>query len=208
MIPNVIVQTSKYTPNKYRVEKLKEYAPGWRYEHFKDNDIISFFKNNPDSEFPDLENKFHSFISGPHKADLFRFYYLYKNGGVYIDTDCMLYSNINSIIKDYKFVSGETNPSQAFNGFICSEPNNVIIYNTLKYIYQIDISTLKNDYHAVCKEFMKIILTHKDDSVELLKEHFVEDGVSTIRNSLGQHKLSHFYKTKIIPITFLTRTIN
>ena len=41
---------------------------------------------------------------GAHKADLFRYYYLYINGGVYIDSDLMITTNIENIILNYDLV--------------------------------------------------------------------------------------------------------
>lgn len=206
VIPKIIIQTSKYLPNRYRVEKLKEYSLGYSYEHYTDEEIITFFRNNPDIEFREIENKFYNFKLGQHKADLFRYYYLYKKGGVYIDIDCILYDDIDSIIKNYKFVGVDSGDDKAFNGFICCEPNNLIMYHALKHIYFIDVDNLENDYHIFCRELSKIISIYKDSSVDLLQEHFIDDGISTIKNNLGEHKLSHFYKTKIIPITFITKT--
>ena len=45
--------------------------------------------------------KYNSIKLGTHRADLFRYYYLYINGGIFIDSDAMIETDIENIIKDY-----------------------------------------------------------------------------------------------------------
>ena len=59
--------------------------PGWTYEHYTDAEIIRFFQQNPIHELPNVIEKFYSLQYGEHRADLFRYYFLYLNGGVYMD---------------------------------------------------------------------------------------------------------------------------
>src|SRR6056300_623721 len=106
MIPKVIVQTSrKEKPEEYVVNMIKKRSIGWNYKHYNDKEVIQFFQENPLSEFPNVIEKFFSFSYGEHRADLFRYYYLYVNGGVYFDTDAMIERNIDNIVKDYEFCS-------------------------------------------------------------------------------------------------------
>jgi len=89
-IPKVIIQTSKLRPPKYIIELIKSKSEGWEYKHFTDEDIIEFMDNNPIEEFPKCPEIFHSFKMGQHKADFFRYYYLYIKGGVYVDSDLII----------------------------------------------------------------------------------------------------------------------
>jgi FkbM family methyltransferase len=72
----------------------------WTIEWFDDDAIIKFFKDNPLPEFPNVIDVFHSFTYGPHKSDLFRYYYLYLNGGFFIDSDVMTHVHMNEIYSD------------------------------------------------------------------------------------------------------------
>jgi mannosyltransferase OCH1-like enzyme len=206
-IPEIFIQTSKKPPNFYRVAKIKEYCHNWEYQHYVDEDIINFFRQNPDNQFPDIEEKFNNFTLGQHKADLFRYYYLYKKGGVYMDTDCMLYINIYDIIQNYRFVSVQSNKDMAFNGFIATVPNHVIMLRALHHMYHFPINspTEPPPYHTFCTQFMKIIKQHKDDTVYLLQEHINENN-SEIKTIDGIHMLTHYYKTKKFPVTFMTKS--
>jgi hypothetical protein len=129
-------------------------SPEWRYLHFLDSDIIHFFKANPLKEFSDIVEKFNSIKQGEHKADLFRYYFLYVKGGVFMDSDAMIYQPIDSIIKDYKFFSvrSVTVPGTIFQGILGAEPENMIIYNALRSVYTMDVSQLQSDYHILCKQ--------------------------------------------------------
>jgi mannosyltransferase OCH1-like enzyme len=48
-------------------------------------------------EFPNIAEVFHSFEKGEHKSDLFRYYFLYVKGGVFMDTDAMIEVDIDTI---------------------------------------------------------------------------------------------------------------
>ena len=61
-----------------------------------DNEIIEFFKNNKLDEFPNIIEKFYSMPTGAHKADLFRYYFLYiTQVNTYISFNLRLKTNIS-----------------------------------------------------------------------------------------------------------------
>lgn len=80
---------------------IKDNAKDYVYNHFNDKEIIQFFISHPLSEFPNIINKFNHFTKGQHKADIFRYYYLYINGGIFLDSDAMIEVDIETIIDDY-----------------------------------------------------------------------------------------------------------
>jgi mannosyltransferase OCH1-like enzyme len=164
-IPSILFQTSKGPPLSYAVKQLKERAIGWDYMHFTDKDILQFFKENPLKDFPRIAEVFHSYEKGEHKADLFRYYFLYVKGGVFIDTDAMLQVDLDEIARDYEFFSVESkyiNPKSIFQGLIGSMPKNKIIYEALKDMYHITKETLK-DYFIIVKHLYPIVQKYKKD---------------------------------------------
>ena len=184
MIPKIIIQTSEYKPQKYVIDKIFEQVSSeYKYLHFVDSEIIEFFNNHFDPEFPDIIQKFNNMQKGCYKADLFRYYFLYIYGGIYIDSDAMIYRNIKDIIKEYKFVSiiGIYTDS-VFNGFICTEPKNNIIYKALKHIYAYDHSRKIEDNLIFCKVLKNIIDTEPTSDVKLYKEILDHSHVISVKS--------------------------
>ena len=123
MIPKILFQTSYEPIESYVTEKLKKYiSDEWTYLYFNDDDIKEFFRKNPLDEFPKIEKVFDSFL-GSHKADLFRYYFLYINGGVFIDSDAMLRSSLDEVIADCDLFYVINDNSMVFNGFIGTTQN-------------------------------------------------------------------------------------
>ena len=148
MIPKILFQTSYKPIEPYVTEKLKKYISGkWTYLHFNDDDIKEFFRKNPLYEFPEIEKVFDSFM-GQHKADLFRYYFLYINGGVFIDSDAMLRCSLDEVIADCDLFCVISDSSMVFNGFIGSTPKHQIIYDALVDVYNTNASILITSYGA------------------------------------------------------------
>lgn len=154
-IPKILFQTSKAKLDQYLIDMIQHnLTDGWEYKHYTDSEILTFFKENPDDEFPDITQRFLSIKRGEHKADLFRYYHLYVKGGLFMDSDAMIYEPVNAIIKNYKFVSVHSTIIQniIFQGIIASEPKNPLLYQALKSVYTLNLSLLDKDYHYLCKE--------------------------------------------------------
>ena len=154
-IPKLFFQTSKAPLKPYLIQMIKAQLTGeWTYMHFLDSDILEFFKENPLEEFPGVSEKFKALKHGEHKADLFRYYFLFVKGGVFLDSDAMIYAPIESIIKDYRFFSVRSAvvPGTVFQGILGAEPGNPLILRALKSFYSMDIKTLESDYHILCRE--------------------------------------------------------
>ena len=205
-IPKVIVQTSRSKPEQYVVDMIKDLSAGWQYEHYNDHELINFFLANPLPEFPGVINKFFSFNYGEHRADLFRYYYLYVKGGVYFDTDAMLECNIDDIVKDYTYFSVNSTyfPGSIFQGFIGCTPGHPIIYKGLKDIYEIENSHLiakPENFHDICRNMYKFVSEYSDNaSIKLYEEVFGDQHTANvIDKDSASLVLRHYHIKKIIP---------
>jgi hypothetical protein len=149
-IPLHIIQTNfrKRVPSKlyYTVEHLISINQEYEYRYFDDQKCHEFLQENFDKEVLEC---YDILIPGAFKADLFRAAYLYKNGGVYIDTGMYSYIPLRDILmKDDTFVSVKdfsflTTNSYVYNGFIATIPEHPIVKNYLERI----IRNVKNrDY--------------------------------------------------------------
>jgi FkbM family methyltransferase len=201
-IPKILFQTNKTTPDTYVLDMIRcKLGSEWKYEFYNDADVIQFFMNNPIDEFPDILQKYNSIKKGAHKADLFRYYYLYLNGGFFMDSDAMLYVNIDTIVKDYDFVSvNSCHPGVIFQGILGASVKNKLIQKALQEAYNTDPTILDNDYHHFCKQLYNIIQENNFGyTIKLYEEkrinhdesHDILDGETVL--------FKHYWKHKIIP---------
>ena len=137
-ITKVLFQTNKIRPSQSIIDMiLKQLPPGWKYEFYTDQDVIEFLMKHPLDEFPDIIQKWFSFKRGAHRADLFRYYYLYVKGGMFLDSDAMIYSPLEPVIDgcDLMSVTSCTIRNSIFQGILAVTPKNKIIYNALLQAY-------------------------------------------------------------------------
>jgi hypothetical protein len=169
-VTKILFQSSVFKPPAYLIERHLRHNPDWQYIHFDDDEVFEYISNNPIEEFPnslEIAKK----LKGPHRIDFFRYYYLYLNGGVYLDYDAVLEVSLNDIVKNYNFftVKSILNNDSIFNGFIGAEPKNILIFQALKAMYNANIKEGENDYFYNCIALMNIINNYK----QVLKGLFV-----------------------------------
>ena len=103
-----VIQVSKYKQPVYVKTLIQNQCANWEYRNFIDQDIVEYMKKNPIDEFDKSVELFCSIPNGAHRADFFRYYILYLEGGVYVDSDLLLNRPIEEIIGDHSFVSVES----------------------------------------------------------------------------------------------------
>ena len=202
-IPKVLFQTDKKNIDAYVLEMIMDkLSPDWKYEFYNDEDVINFFINNPLPELPNIIEKYNSIKTGAHKADLFRYYYLYIKGGIFMDSDAMIYVNIDNIVKNYDFVSvnSSCNPGAIFQGILGSSPKNEIIKNALYQAYNTNIQILDTNYYYFCQGLYNIIKNNDINyNIKLYEERRInpENGDDILDGETVIFK--HYWKYKIIP---------
>ena len=216
-IPKQIFQTSKEILPSYVKKLIKVYCPNWKYSHFTDKECIQFFIDNPLADFPDITQKFHSFTQGQHKADLFRYYYLYLRGGVFLDSDAMFETNIDNIVQDYDSVFAKSfmKNEHLFNGFIATYPRNNIIYNALNHAYNTENVTLQSNYHYLCEELLKIANTEQKKTTRqnmIIYQEYSDiiDGksVGRFKNDNEETVFIHYWQNREVPSNLLLQNDN
>lgn len=207
-ITKVIFQTSRERPSETVIDNFKKVMPSdWRYEHYNDDDIRQFFIENPLEEFRHIQNVFDSFKTGAHKADLFRYYYIYVKGGVFVDSDARLEIPIDLICKDYSFISVESmvTPNTIFQGLIGASPRHPIVYDALKDAYYTEPERLQQNYFLFVANLFTIFNNHPTDS-----SHKLYREVDVPLQNYGKLAttydpdneiiiLKHFHNKKIVP---------
>jgi len=159
-IPKILLQVSREYQSPEVVDALMKHAPGYRYINFTDDGCIDYFRRHPMKEFPALEEKFNSFRKGAHKADLFRYVFLYQQGGVFIDSDMMLYENLDLVLGNHDLVTirgYEFWRRSLFNGFIGTVRGHPVLLEALRHAYTTSPKELDADYFLFVKKFYEII---------------------------------------------------
>ena len=172
----------------------------WTYTNFVNGDEEAFFQENPLEEFPEIIKRFNEIKRGEHKADLFRYYYLYVKGGVYMDSDAMIYQPIDSIVGDKQFFAVDSwLPHTISNCIIASGKGNPIIYAALKQMYTMDLSVLDTDFQFLCKSLHSIYDSYEGDKTDftLFKEIANESGDRIVDANVNDRVLfKHFWRNK------------
>ena len=144
------------------ITSIIEMNPEYEYKFFNDNEardfIINNFKENIlyDNIDDDVNNEnctksteqdnltekkyflhdiivaYDQLIPGSYRADLFRYCYLYINGGCYIDCKIIMKKPLNKIINKDDSLVVCTENDIFYNGIIFTEKNNILIYNCIK----------------------------------------------------------------------------
>jgi hypothetical protein len=213
-IPKTILQSSKDKVQEHVIGLIANKCLGWEYIHFTDEDIITFFKENPLEEFPLITEQFNKIKRGQHKSDLFRYYYLYINGGFHIDSDALITANIETIVKTYDFVSAVSSlRNELFQGIIGCIPKHQIIYQALKHAYSVDVDLLDKEYFLFCQEIYDIIhnrgITY--ENIKLYKEF--KDDYDVVGNTynieikdgieIKELLFIHYFHHKVIPFPYV-----
>jgi hypothetical protein len=200
MISKILLQKSKDKMPEYIVNMIKaNLMEDWTYYNYINGEEIKFFNDNPLDDFPDIVTQFNNIEKQQHKADLFRYYYLYIKGGVYLDSDAIIHDNIMNIIKEYDFVTvNGFNKGTIFNGFIAATPMHPIIYEALKNMYNANAKLLKVDYFASCKFLYKLLLTNNYDNIMIYNE-YMTNGIGYTYDKDRMCIIKHYHLTKIIP---------
>ena len=205
MIPRILFQTSIHPPDSYIIENIERRSNGWTYIHFTDEDILAFFADNYLEEFGDIVAKFHSMPTGAHKADLFRYYFLYLYGGVFMDSDAMIQVDLDDIVGEHDFftVKSEYN-TIIFQGFIGTIPLHPIIYDALKDAYNISPDDLISQYDLLCTNLYWIIDRSVQEyftRVHLYREIMYDDDICATIDDDNRILLFHYWRHKMVPTT-------
>lgn len=147
---------------KKMCNQVKESLPtDWKYILWTEENLdnLKYFKN---------KNIFNITPNKGQQSDLLRYAILLETGGIYLDTDFILYGSLDYLL-DLDFVCGvsyDKSPT-LFNGFIGSSPNNNIIKDLNNLDIPIDYSTINaimntTGPYLLTRKVMKNIITHSN----------------------------------------------
>ena len=146
-IPRIIHQTyferitmEKY-PQLYRLQNTWK-ASGWQHRFYDDMAAREYITSNYPPRFLSV---FDTLLPGAYKADFFRYLVLFKEGGIYVDVDVMLNTNLDTFITpDLAFFApldavGTFADEQycMWNGLLGSAPGHPVMANVIEWIVNV-----------------------------------------------------------------------
>jgi mannosyltransferase OCH1-like enzyme len=129
-IPRMIMQTNESAKIPVEMSKaiktILDLNPEYSYYYFDDKRAEDFIKKEYGIR---LEAAYFDLIPGAYRADLFRYCYLYKYGGIYIDTGMVCLTRFKELIRENdEFIAPEDdNVGYVYNAFMCCTPGHPII---------------------------------------------------------------------------------
>lgn len=158
-IPKILFQTffdKQRIPNKVH-QNIDKYASEYTRYIYDDNDAEKFLLEHYGIF---VANKFRNIKLGAHKADLLRYCWLYKNGGVYMDIKTELLAPLKDILSEgnglYTVISMIENTIH--QAFIATPPKNPIFKKLINKLLSTSNLELFVDYLEITKQFNKILL--------------------------------------------------
>ena len=146
-IPRIIVQTNEYenvpTDMYNSIQTIINDNPDYDYMYYDNISMRMFLVENYSDKVIDAFDKL---IPGAYKADLFRYCFLYKFGGVYIDTGMISVKGLHYMIDPLDtFISAEDNGTGGiYNAFMASTPNHPIIGTAI----EMTITNIQNNFYG------------------------------------------------------------
>lgn len=144
-------------PLEVRGETLKYMPPGFVYKCHDMRDMRSYLQEVWGDDFSAL---FDSYEKIPHKVDLWRYCILYEQGGIYMDADCVLKSDLTPLMQyDSVYVTNNRGVENVFNGFIVIGAHNPVMKDMVQFMKESG-KDAQQDYYYNCKHLYTVLNRH------------------------------------------------
>ncbi|HVK97040.1 MAG TPA: glycosyltransferase, partial [Flavisolibacter sp.] len=138
-IPKVILQTFERENlpfiNRWFIQRLRNKNKGYDYQFYDARKREAFIE----AEFPGEPLEAYRKIQiGAAKADFFRYLFLYKKGGVYVDLDGQITKKLNEFLlpDDVAVISHERNPGLYLQGCLMFAPGHPFMKKTIEMVLE------------------------------------------------------------------------
>jgi mannosyltransferase OCH1-like enzyme len=136
-IPKVIVQTFKTQKlpflTRWQIARAKRRNPQYEYLYFDDAAVDAFIRDSFDDEILRLYRRINI---GAAKGDFFRYAFLLKHGGVYIDIDSCLVKKLDDFLlpNDQALIAWEGNGIHFVQWVLVFAPGHPFMQRTMEII--------------------------------------------------------------------------
>ena len=179
---------------KESIELLKTQNPEFTHYLFDEKECRDFLKNNFSKE---ILNTYDAIVPHALKADLWRYCFLYKNGGIYLDSKYYCINGFKFILltdKEYFCKDIDHSLGGIYNAIIICKPKNKILLKSIKQL----VKNVKNEYYGSAPHcptgpgMLKSFFTQDQlDNLELTHE-FVNDNLRFIK--LNDYRILKYHE--------------
>ena len=208
-IPKTIIQTMKckfdLMPNNMKESALTyKILKNFEYVYFDDMDMNNYmlsFSIKYENDFKDIYKYFNLLKPGAARADIFRYCYLYENGGFYADIDTVCINDFSNLLDTCNFMLMKSHMHDRFvQAIIASTPGHIFLYNSIKqFIYNIENNIIKDTLITtgpVCfTEGIKKYYNNECYS-NIIKNEGNDFIMLTIKKDICYYKNNPYFKTK------------
>ncbi len=174
MIPKVIYQTWKTQNLPIKVQKLRKkmYKLNSEYEYiiYTDEQMNDFISSNAPKEIKDAFFRINNIVA---KADIWRYFILYTNGGLYLDIDSEITGRLDDLLTDddTAIITAEKNKDMFVQWALIFDKGHRVLEKTIENILIcIDQDMFKNDHHSLTvKTYAKAIFKISEEEGFKLK---------------------------------------
>lgn len=178
----------------YILQQYVTFASNYRLQIFDNNDCKKFLKKHYGNKFVE---KFDSFQMGCHKADFFRYAYLFKMGGIYLDVKTILIRHLDDIFVDQSIchMVRSVIENSIYNGIIYTPPQNNLFHILMMDMFYDDTLNIIN-YLKPTYQMYNILKLFTSDKIVLGKNKLIgccdlmiyeERDIPTIDNARDRH---------------------
>lgn len=138
-IPKIIHQTFKTSQlpllTRWHISRFRKKNPEYAYEFYDDARIDSFLLQEFGTE---VLSAYKRINIGAAKADFFRYAVLYKKGGIYVDIDSGINSQLDSFIKadDMAIITREGDPTLFAQWALIYSPGHPFLKKTMEMVLE------------------------------------------------------------------------
>lgn len=148
-IPKIIHQTYKNhnLPETYKMcqTEIKRLHPDFEYRFYTDEDMDRLMK----TDFPEYYDKFNELSRMIMKIDMFRYFLMYKYGGLYTDMDYLMFNPFDLLNEKVVLPQNRENengePICLGNCIFASQPNHPYWKSLMDTLFTIDRTKLDYD---------------------------------------------------------------
>ena len=164
LIPRTLVQSWKSrdsVPSRV-FDDVKHFAPGYEHVFLDDDDCMSFMQ----TYYPSLVTVFTRLKSSAHKADLLRYCYLFRFGGVWLDIKMVLRKPLDEIFvaRDQvytavSFLLLDSKPT-CYQGILASPPGSAFMRDMITSFLLLEPRISRVGYLGFCGQMYKYLEFH------------------------------------------------